>query len=144
MYAPGRRIGRVLPGLLQALAAAEWNWEETKGVSVAMILLFGFCYIPTCWATQTLNGKEYKSRSRNWGSIDGRELKTDRLTMFEDSKGVIDQHNNNKERNQDRSTTWKDIEGVLAQYTALPYPAYLPHHWADERSHHLNSTECLK
>ena len=65
--------------------------------------------------------------------------------MFEDSKGVIDQHNNNnKEGNQDRSTTWKDIEGVLDQYRDLPYPAYLPRHWADERSHHLNSTECLK
>ena len=24
-YTPGRRVGRVLPGLLQALAAAEWN-----------------------------------------------------------------------------------------------------------------------
>ena len=146
VYAPGRRLGRCYLGFCRHLLQHS-GIEKRKRMyfSVVMILLFGFCYIPTCWATQIFNGKEYQSSPRNWGNIDGRELETDRLTMFEDSKGLLDQHNNNyNERNEDRSTTWKDIEGVLDQYTDLPYPAYLPHHWAEERSHHLNSTECLK
>ena len=44
----------------------------------------------------------------------------------------------------DRVRSWRDIEGVMGQYTDLPYPAYLPHHWAEERRHHLNYTVCSK
>ena len=44
----------------------------------------------------------------------------------------------------DRVRSWQDIEGVMGHYTDLPYPAYLPHHWAEERRHHLNYTECSK
>ena len=46
--------------------------------------------------------------------------------------------------NTGRVTTWQDIEGVLGQYTDLPYPAYLPQHWAEERKYHLNCTVCSK
>ena len=44
----------------------------------------------------------------------------------------------------DRVRSWRDIEGVMGQYTDLPYPAYLPHHWDEERRHHLNYTACSK
>ena len=55
-------------------------------------------------------------------------------------------HHENAERKleMDRVRSWRDIEGVMGQYTDLPYPAYLPHHWAEERRHHLNYTECSK
>ena len=50
----------------------------------------------------------------------------------------------NPEGSLNRVRTWEDIEGVIGQYTDLPYPAYLPHHWDEERRHHLNYTVCSK
>ena len=55
-------------------------------------------------------------------------------------------HHKNPERSLDKNQvrTWEDIEGVIGQYTDLPYPAFLPRHWDEERRHHLNYTVCSK
>ena len=65
-------------------------------------------------------------------------------TMKEEIVEVGLGHHKNPERSLDRVRTWEDIEGVMGQYMDLPYPAYLPHHWDEERRHHLNYTVCSK